>query len=237
MLKNLIKVSKINMSDKTFVSLTKNNLLEMHFSKEFKDFLQDPRFQELANAFLDYQNVLDLILFLDFNNIKRQNSTFSVNIVVLFDTYKKESVENEINRKLKEAFSNIDFKITGALQEELFSSSFSLRERVFFEGFSMQHNAFLCSLMGLLSFFLFKYSLSSLNNSQRMQFYYGLYGRNKEGGLIDKTGALKLSDSLILCPLVGKNDFEAFFKERGILYEASPILLPLSSFQNGFLKD
>ena len=47
---------------------------------------------------------------------------------------------------------------------------------------------------------LIKYSLENLNNSERMRFYYSLYGRKKsDKGMVDELNLVKFSRETLLC--------------------------------------
>lgn len=199
------------------------------------------RFFELAKSFLSFRDVSDLIildkekLILGINNPNAKTNeagskVIRLDVVIIFDSYKNKSIENELKNKIEQVFPYIKANVEGVTQEELFLPRFSLRERVFLEGYSVFHRDYMSSLMGFKGYVLFKYNLSGLSNSKKMQFYYDLYGRHKEGGILMQTNSFKLSDSLVLVPVGAKENLKGFFKERGIIFEEIPVLLPNRNF-------
>ena len=90
----------------------------------------------------------------------------------------------------------------------------------------MVYNKFLFEGLGYLSFNLFKYELKQFNKSERMRFYYSLYGRNNEKGMLKMLDSIKFSDSIILCPVENVERMKEYFDTWKLKYVEFPILIP-----------
>jgi predicted nucleotidyltransferase len=89
------------------------------------------------------------------------------------------------------------------------------------EGFSVNKNKFLFELYKIKPVVLYKYSLSKLNNTQKVQFERGIKK------VIGKEGSF-LTRSVVLIPLTMKNEMMEFLKTWNIYYETNEYeLLPI----------
>ena len=78
-----------------------------------------------------------------------------------------------------------------------------------------------------MNLILFKYDLINLNKSERMRFYYSLYGRTKEQkGIIQELNSIKFSDSIILCPANNSEEMSEYLNSWKIKHLKFPILIP-----------
>ena len=70
-------------------------------------------------------------------------------------------------------------------------------------------------------------SLKGFSKSDRMRFYYSLYGRTKDQkGILKELNATKFSDSIILCPIESSEAMKDFFDTWEIAFERFPVLIP-----------
>lgn len=188
----------------------------------FIDLLNKSEVEQTLNAFLRQHDVLDIIILSsELGHSSHARCTF----LFLFEGTRHRQIEEAFHRHFA-TILEFPFHVEGVIYAHLFASDFTLREKVLHEGYSVQHRTFLCQLFGYANFVLFRYRLKGLNDSERMQFYYALHGRGKSEGILKRTGASKLSESLILVPLLQQHMFQSFFHEHSIPASIIPLLLP-----------
>jgi len=189
-----------------------------------KELLKNKEFCKITEKFLEKENVLDLILF--GSSIKGKSEPNDIDIIIIYSKKSKDNEESTYN--LKKEFGAIDKKIELIEKdyEELFSPTFVAREAFISEGFSIKRKEFISKTLGYSSFVLFKYALRNLNASRRMQFYYSLYGRGKEEGMLKKNNAHKFSNEVILSSVQNSEIFKDFFEKWKIEYLEFPIIIP-----------
>lgn len=190
--------------------------------KMLKDLLKNKKFRELIGFSLKNEEILDLILFGSIVRGKEEPS--DIDILILYA--KKEDLEN--NYKIKKTFEDKGFKIqvTSSTYNQLFSSEFLAREDILLEGYSLKNGKSISSQYGLSSFILFRYSLKNMNDSQRMQFYYSLKGRNKEEGVLSKYNSYKISDNIIISLTEDSEKIKEFLTAKKIDFDEIKILIP-----------
>ena len=186
-------------------------LKNLKLKSELIDFLQE------NNGVL-----LDIILFGSY--LKGKNAPKDLDILLLFKEKKDIDLSYVLSKKIKRLGFNPE--ITDKTYKELFQSSFIAREAILSEGYSIKNDCFVLDGFGYTSYFLFKYDLKKFNKSKRMMFYYGLYGRNKNQGILKELNSIKFSGTIILCPLENSNKMEGFFKNLEIDFITFQILIP-----------
>jgi hypothetical protein len=72
---------------------------------------------------------------------------------------------------------------------------------------------------------LFKYDLVGLNKSDRMRFYYSLYGRNQEG-ILKRLKLIKFSETILLCPVQSEEELGIYLQSWKIKFISFPMLIP-----------
>ena len=66
---------------------------------------------------------------------------------------------------------------------------------------------------------IFLYSTYSLKKTELVKFFYALKGRNKNPGIIQRTGSKFLAKSIVDTSIENKAEFEEFFKFWNVDYE------------------
>ena len=91
--------------------------------------------------------------------------------------------------------------------------------------------------MGFTAIGLFKYNIKPFSKSERMRFYYALYGRKKdEKGILGLLRSNKFSDSIILTPFDNIEKMKEFLENWKIAYVYIPLLLPKRILESELLK-
>ena len=190
--------------------------------------LKNKEFLKVIKSFLKRDEILDIILFGSL--VKGKQNPKDLDILIIYSNKVKNMIDinYELRKKINKIISNTE--IIGKSYSEIFDSSFVVRESILSEGYSMKTNNFLAKSFGYSNFILFKYSLKNLNKSKRMSFYYGLYGRGKEKGILEKKDCIKFSESIILSPINKSEFMKDFFSILNISYETFPIIVPSKIF-------
>ncbi len=187
-------------------------LKNLKLKSELKTFLQENK-----------EILIDIILF--GSSLKGKESPKDLDILLLF----KEKTDIDLSYALSQKIKNLGLnpEITDKAYKEIFQSSFVAREAILSEGFSIKNENFILNGLGYVTYFLFKYDLKNFNKSQRMQFYYGLYGRNKNQiGVLKELKSVKFSDTIILCPLENFYKMKSFFENLKISFVEFQIIIP-----------
>ncbi|MBU0457588.1 MAG: nucleotidyltransferase domain-containing protein [Nanoarchaeota archaeon] len=166
--------------------------------------------------------VLDIIVFGSF--VKGKEKPNDIDILLIF----KDKIDLNLSHELKKSLEQkieMKIEITSKTYFKLFDTALKIKESFLVEGYSLVNNKRIAEGLGFTNKILFHYSLKSKNKSERMQFYYGLHGRNTEG-IINKLNAVKYTDTIILCPVENQEEMEEFFKNWKIEFKETPLLIP-----------
>lgn len=187
-----------------------------------KKLLNNTKFKSEIKKFFDSRKdvILDIILFGSL--IKGKDEPKDVDILILFKDKKDFSVSYELKKKIKE----YNVEVVNKTYSELFEGSFKAKESILSEGYSLVYNKFLSEGFGYSNLILFKYELKKFNKSDRMRFYYSLYGRNKNEGMLVKLELKKFSDTILLCPIKNEYTMQTYLDVWKINYVKFPILIP-----------
>jgi len=191
-----------------------------------KELLKNKEFSKVINESLKNTEIIDLILF--GSVVREKDKPNDIDILVLYLNESKE-IEDEIY-SLRKKLEKIDkrFELIGKRYREIFNPEFLARESLLSEGFSMRNRKFLAESLGYKGLIMFKYNLSGLNKSKRMQFYYSLNGRGKEKGVLSKTESYKFSDNILFSNISNSEFIKDFFKNWEIKYSIFPLLIPIN---------
>ncbi|MBI2668278.1 nucleotidyltransferase domain-containing protein [Candidatus Woesearchaeota archaeon] len=171
-----------------------------------------------------YENpeILDILLF--GSMMKGKDKANDLDLLIVFKEKKNLNLMYEF-RKVIEPFVKVRVEVTGKTYAELFSDSFLAREAILAEAYSLIQKKSVAEGLGFKNFYLFNYSLKKKNKSERMRFYYSLYGRNSLG-ILKKLGAVKYAETIILCPTENKELMKGFLESWKIEFKETPILIP-----------
>jgi len=129
-------------------------------------------------------------------------------------------------RKMLESVG-IKASITSKTYTSFVSGSFIAREGILAEGYSLIHEKYIAEGFGYVNYILFKYQLRGMTSSQRMQFQYSLYGRDKKGGIVKELELIKFSDCVLLSPVHHAERTKEYLSYWKIQFEEMPILIPV----------
>ena len=150
-------------------------------------------------------DILDIVLFGSF--VRGKEKPRDIDLLVIY----KAKINPELNYKIKKEFEILGFEIdlVSKSYNDLFKSAFIARESYLSEGYSLVQKKFIADGLGYKPMVLFRYNIQKFNKSQRMQFYYSLYGRNSEG-MLKKLGLYKFSERIIISPVENSEEVKEY---------------------------
>ena len=189
-----------------------------------KELLKNTKFKSVVKSFFKNHDLIDIILF--GSAIRNKDNPNDIDVLILF----KDKIDSDISYELKKEFRSAGFEveISSINYEKLISGNFLPSEGIISDGYSFIYNKFISEGLGYMHFHLFRYELQALNKSERMRFYYSLYGRTKDKkGMISELKAIKFSETILLCPSENSDRMKVFLDSWRIKYLEFPILIPL----------
>jgi len=175
-------------------------------------------------------NILDVIVF--GSSVKGKEKPNDLDILIIY----KDKIENELSYEIKNSIKGFNVQIISKTYRDLFKEEFITREAFLGEGYSLISNKKASNAFGYESFVLFKYDLKGFSNSGRMLFYYSLYGRNKNEGILKKLNSIKFSDTVFLVPIENQEKFKEFLDYWKLQYIEFQILIPLRIIESDIFK-
>ena len=196
------------------------------------ELLKNKKFIEISEKFLRFEEILDIIVF--GSTIRGKDYPNDLDILIIFP----KKINHEIEYQLRKDYEKLNLKIDliAKTYNELFSAHFLAKESIVHEGYSIKHKKMINSLLGYKGFVLFRYYLEKMNNSDRMRFYYSLYGRGKEKGVLDTYYSIKFSDSIILVPVEYCDQIKDFFYKKEIKFDWFKVLFEGRKSDKKFLE-
>lgn len=187
-----------------------------------KSILKNKKFLSKCNRFFrqNKDKLLDIILF--GSAVRGKEEYNDVDVLLLF----KDKINLDLSYEFKNLFLELPVSVTSKTYESLFKSSFLAREGLLSDGYSVVHKSNFCKLYGYKTYYLFKYSLGGFSNTQRVKFYYALYGRRGNKGVLYDVKGIKFSQTIVLVPLHKSDVFKQFLMRNNISFEDIPILIP-----------
>jgi len=189
-----------------------------------KILLKNKKFQsEIKNFFgKNNEKIVDILLF--GSTVKGKEKPEDIDIMLIFKSKIDRDLSYVLRKNLEKLKLNVE--ITSTTYSELFSSNFIARESFLFEAYSLINPNYLSKAFGFESMVLFKYDLSKLNKSQKMMFYYSLYGRNKSSGMLSELKAYKFLEGALIVPLLNYEPAKNYFQNWKIKYVEVNMLIP-----------
>lgn len=187
--------------------------------------LKDTKFKSEIKDFFDKNttDILDIILF--GSSIKGKEKPKDIDLLILYKDKKNIDLSYELKKRIENKGYNME--IIDKTYKELFEEPFKAREAILSEGYSIVYERFLSEGLGYMAFHLFKYELKGFNESNRMRFYYSLYGRDKDqGGILKELKLIKFSDSILFCPTENTEKLKEYFENWKIKFLEFPMMIP-----------
>jgi predicted nucleotidyltransferase len=195
----------------------------MRLRKMLRELLKNTQLMSKINGIIkeNRDEILDIVLF--GSSVKGKEKPRDIDLLVIY----KSKINTELNYKIKKEFEilGIEVDLVSKSYEGLFNSSFLARESYLSEGYSLIQRKFIADGLGFKPMALFRYDLRHFNKSQRMRFYYSLYGRNAEG-MLKKLRLYKFSERIILAPVEESEKVKEYLNSWNIKYLDVPILIP-----------
>lgn len=166
--------------------------------------------------------LIDIILF--GSTLTGADKPHDVDILLVF----KDKVNHLYAQQLRHALQTkvtIPVEVTSKTYEALFASEFVACEAILSTGYSLIQKLVLSDGLGYSSQVLFTYKLGAKTKSERMRFYYALYGRNSKG-ILHTLHAQKYTDTVILCPFGTSGRMNEFLSYWKVEFSAVPCLIP-----------
>lgn len=189
-----------------------------------KKLLKNTKFRyEVREFFKENKNkVLDVILF--GSSVRGKEKPKDIDILVLYKDKKDIDLSYELKKKVGKKGFEVD--IINKTYKELFEESFKAREAVLSEGYSLVYGKFLSEGLGYMNLVLFKYELKGFSKSDRMRFYYSLYGRNGAKGILKELNSKKFSETVLFCPVGNAERMKEYLGNWKIKFIEFPIMIP-----------
>ncbi len=197
-----------------------------------KELLKNRKFKGIVGKGLKHESVLDIFLF--GSVVRGKEEPGDIDLLIIYVS----KVDVEHSYELRKNLERGGFKVhvVSELYEKLFNSNFLARESILLEGYSLRKGDFLFSAFGFSSMVFFRYYLKGKSSSERMRFYYSLYGRGDEKGILDKFNAWKFSDRIIVCSVKDVEDVRGFLEKWGLRFDEFSVLLPARVAGKKFLE-
>lgn len=199
-----------------------------------KELLKNTKLMSKINDICkDYENeILDIVLF--GSSIRGKEKPRDIDLLVIYKT----KINSELSYKIKKEFEvlNVEVDLVSKSYSDLFKSTFVARESFLSEGFSLIQTKFIADGFGYKPMVLFRYDLKSFNKSQRMRFYYSLYGRNSEG-MLKQLKSYKFSERIIIAPVEESERVKEYLNSWNIKYLEMPILIPTRILESDVFKE
>lgn len=178
-----------------------------------------------AQAFFARQEtkLIDIILFGSLRTGKEKPE--DIDLLLLFKDRPDHALTQEFRRLLERKIAG-RVEVIPKTYHQILAKEFLAREGLLTNGYSLIYRVALAEGLGFTSRVLFVYRLTSKTKSERMRFYYSLYGRGNEQGIVHKLGAKKYTDTVIICPLETSAPMKEFLNYWKIEFSEMPILLP-----------
>ena len=190
-----------------------------------KELLKNTKFLSDIRTFYNNneKEVIDILLFGSI--IKGKSKPSDIDLLIIYKS--KDNID--LNYQLKKQLEKykLNMQITSKIYPDIFKTNFKARESILSEGYSLVNNISISEGLGYSNLKLFKYELKNLNKSERMRFYYALYGRNNAEGVLKDLNAKKFSDTIILCPIANSENMTEFFNSWKLVYLEMPVLIPI----------
>ena len=176
--------------------------------------------------------ILDIVLFGSL--VKGKEKPKDIDLLIIYKT----KINSELNYKIKKELEILGFDVDLVAKNYsgLFDSSFIARESYLSEGYSLSNKKFIAGGFGFKPMVLFRYDIKNFNKSQRMRFYYSLYGRNSEG-MLEKLKLYKFSERIIISPVEESEEVKDYLNSWNIKYLEIPILIPSRIVESEAFKE
>ena len=106
-----------------------------------------------------------------------------------------------------------------------FFKPIGLINTLFREGYSLKKNKSFSGIYGFRNKCLFRYELSGLNSSKKVQVVNFLRGKKDEKGLVLEKDGEWLSNQVFLCPVIYDSIFERFFLNSKVKFKKYHVLI------------
>ncbi|MEK6826633.1 MAG: nucleotidyltransferase domain-containing protein, partial [Nanoarchaeota archaeon] len=143
--------------------------------------------------FYDHRSeIIDIFLFGSI--IKGKKNPRDIDILIIFKDKKNLQLAYEFRKTLEKSLLLI-VEVTSKTYCEIFEKNFQARESILTEGYSLLHKISFAEGLGYKPIIMFHYNLQGKTKSERMRFYYSLYGRGT-AGMLKKLKAIKYANTV-----------------------------------------
>jgi len=148
--------------------------------------------------------------------------------VILFGSFVKgKSVPSDVDVAIisdKKNFSSAGFHISIVSLKDFFTP-IGLINTLFREGYSLRKNKSFSEVYGFKNKCLFRYELSDLSSSKKVQIVNFLRGKKSEKGLVLEKKGEWISNQVFLCPVIYDFVFDRFFLNAKVKFRKYYVLI------------
>ncbi len=169
------------------------------------------------------KEIFDIVLY--GSSAKGKREANDIDVLFIFHKLpleKRINITQDFKKKLTK-IKKIDIKSINL--DEFFDQTFIARQGVLIEGISLINGKPLSSKMGFSGFGLFSYKTAGLSNNNKVRFFYALNGRRGDNGFLKRTGAEKISNGVILVPIINTDLFSEFLRKWKMEFNIKKILI------------
>jgi len=194
------------------------------------------RLSEAAREFAsEHPSVWDILLY--GSSVKGKEMPNDVDIAIVVKEGNPLNASFNFKNQLEDkGFSPDEVDVKGFLLEELFDENNLVGFALLVEGYSILRDKFLHESLNSNGYFLFRFSYSSFQQSEKMRFLYAYRGRTGMSGVLQQTGSLELAPGVVLVPIGAVYKFKEFLSLWGLSYEYAPTLIGEFSRDAHFLS-
>lgn len=162
--------------------------------------------------------IVDIVLF--GSSVKNKLSPNDIDIAILLKNTKEAELLNlmkEFGRCYeKEVHLNL------IISETIISNP--LYKTILKEGISALNNKPLHEKLGFDSGAIFSFTLTSLEKSKKVLFYYALHGKKKQRGVLNQLNGRMLSNTVIFVPVKYVDEFQSFLEQWKLDFHRMDVL-------------
>jgi predicted nucleotidyltransferase len=182
--------------------------------------------KEAKLIYNQYQKEIeDIIIFGSY--MKSKENYNDIDVLIIFKT----KINKKIEVKLKEKFNLKKIDLNSTTLKDLDENNFIAQEGIYLEGKSLITEKSVSEKWGFKSIAFINYDLKKIKGSNRTRFYYALQGRNDQEGYLEKVGAKRYSENVLICDYTIVEKIKTFLDYWKIDYKITPTLIPKRLFK------
>lgn len=176
---------------------------------------------------LSHEDVIDIVLY--GSVLEGKSFPNDIDIAVLTT----DPLSYEEKKEIRNAFEEADLEFLTL--EEMMTTA--IGQEVFLKGKSLITETFLTERFNLLPRVLFTYTLSGMEQAEKVKATRALYGQNSKGGMVKELDGTKIARGVLLLPLETSREMTEVLIRNNIKYKKIPVLLPQDQAETFVTRD